>query len=301
LTWLKAADEWELRIGIRKVFWGVTESQHLVDIINQTDAVENPDGEDKLGQPMINLALIKDWGTLDLFILTSFRERTFPGPEGRLRTHPRVDTDQALYESSREERHIDVALRWSHFIGDWDVGLSHFKGTSRDPSLILSSGVLIPLYEQIQQTGVDLQATKGGWLWKLEAIHRHGQGETYNASTTGFEYSFYGVFETTADLGLVVEYLYDDRNQAATSPFQNDTMLGLRYVLNDEQSTEALLGAITDLDNHALAYSLEASRRIASNWKLNIESRFYQDIPANDPLYAFSQDDYLQIDLGYYF
>jgi hypothetical protein len=39
LTWLKAANTWELRIGIRKLFWGVTESQHLVYIINQTDLV----------------------------------------------------------------------------------------------------------------------------------------------------------------------------------------------------------------------------------------------------------------------
>jgi len=54
-------------------FWGVTEFQHLVDIINQTDLVENIDTEDKLGQPMINLALINDWGTVDLFIMPYFR------------------------------------------------------------------------------------------------------------------------------------------------------------------------------------------------------------------------------------
>ena len=60
LNWLGVGDKWELRVGIGKVFWGVTESQHLVDIINQTDAVENLDGEEKLGQPMIDLALIQD-------------------------------------------------------------------------------------------------------------------------------------------------------------------------------------------------------------------------------------------------
>ncbi len=39
LTYQYAARGWELRTGIRKVFWGVTESNHLVDIINQTDLV----------------------------------------------------------------------------------------------------------------------------------------------------------------------------------------------------------------------------------------------------------------------
>ena len=46
LIWLKATDDWELKLGVGRVFWGVTESQHLVDIINQTDLVENSDTED---------------------------------------------------------------------------------------------------------------------------------------------------------------------------------------------------------------------------------------------------------------
>ncbi|MBL4839030.1 MAG: hypothetical protein JKY34_15790, partial [Kordiimonadaceae bacterium] len=41
-----------VRAGLGHVFWGVTESVHLVDIINQSDTVEDLDGEDKLGQPM---------------------------------------------------------------------------------------------------------------------------------------------------------------------------------------------------------------------------------------------------------
>ena len=57
LTWVRAADTWEFRAGIRRVFWGVAESNHLVDVINQTDLIENIDTEDKLGQPMLNLAL----------------------------------------------------------------------------------------------------------------------------------------------------------------------------------------------------------------------------------------------------
>ena len=110
LTYLKAAAGWEFRVGIRKVFWGVTEFQHLVDIINQTDLVENPDMEDKLGQPMVNLALIRDWGTVDFFVLPWFRERNFPGREGRLRTQPVVADDRSRFASGAKERHVDFAL-----------------------------------------------------------------------------------------------------------------------------------------------------------------------------------------------
>ncbi len=72
LTWQRVGRRWERSAGIRKIFWGVTESQHLVDVINQTDLVEDLDGEEKLGQPMVQLALARAWGTLDLFLLPGF-------------------------------------------------------------------------------------------------------------------------------------------------------------------------------------------------------------------------------------
>ena len=303
LTWLKVADEWELRVGIRKVFWGVTESQHLVDIINQTDLVENIDGEDKLGQPMVNLALIRDWGTLDLFVLPYFRERTFPGEQGRLRTIPAVDTDNAQYESAREEKHIDYAIRWKHYFGDWDVGLSYFDGTSRDPLLVFNplTSKLDPYYELIQQAGLDVQATLGAWLWKLEAIRRKSDRESYSALTGGLEYTFYGVMESAADIGLVVEYLYDDRGDKASTPFQDDLLVALRFTLNDEASSEALIGVIDDRDSDARTLSLEASRRFGNNWKLTVEGRWFDNIPVTDPLYSFRNDDVILVEMAYYF
>lgn len=306
LTWLTARDGWELRIGARKVFWGVTESQHLVDIINQTDLVENIDTEDKLGQPMVNFALIRDWGTLDFFALPYFRERTFPGPEGRLRMIPRVDPDGAIYESSREQEHIDFAVRWSHSPGDWDLGLSHFNGTSRDPRFTPGTRddgevVMFPIYDQIDQTGLDVQATKGAWLWKLEAISRSGQGPSFIASTAGFEYTLFGLFETATDLGLVMEYLYDDRPRDIEAPFEDDVFAGVRLTLNDVQSTEALIGCIFDMNSSARLCNVEASRRVGDHWMVELEVRTFQELTEDDPLFSLRRDDYAQLGLSYYF
>jgi len=306
LTWVKAARRWELRVGIRKLFWGVTESQHLVDIINQTDLVESPDGEEKLGQPMINLAVVRDWGTLDLFVLPGFRERTFPGPRGRLRGQPWVDADHAVYESGRKRRHIDAAARWSRTIGIWDMGLSHFYGTSREPRLVPGtdgggSAVWIPHYDLIHQTGLDVQATQGNWLWKLEAIRRSGQGSPFWALSGGFEYTLYGVGNSPADLGLLVEYHYDERGAAAPTPLQDDVMVGVRLNFNDVQSTEALIGLIADRRSSARSFSMEASRRLTDHWKLALDLRAYQRLPTNDPLYGLRDDDYLQLELTYHF
>ncbi len=305
LAWSYIARDYEWTVGISKVYWGVTEARHIADIINQTDLVEDFDQEEKLGQPMINLTLIRDWGNLDLFVLPGFRERTFAGVKGRPRIIPRVERNLTSYESSQEDKHVDAAIRWSDAIGDMDIGLYWFHGTSREP--ILSPAeyngeiVLAPFYQIIDQAGLDVQLTKGNWLWKLEAINLDGNYVRYRQATGGFEYTFYGIAETTADIGLVVEYLYDSRGELATTPFEDDFLTGLRLTLNDEQSTDLLLGVIKDRHDDSYLFSLEGSRRIGSSWVLSIQgSKFLVD-GLDQSLKSFAEDDFLQIELGYYF
>ena len=305
LSWSYISRAYEWTVGISKVYWGVTESQHLVDIINQTDQVEDIDQEEKLGQPMAKLSLIRDWGTVDLFILPGFRERTFAGVEGRPRVIPRVEKNLTSYESSQEDKHVDLAARWSHAIGDMDIGLSWFHGTSRLPILTPAQYngeiVLAPFYQIIDQAGLDVQLTRGSWLWKLEAINLDGNYVKYKQATGGFEYTFYGIANSAADLGLVVEYLYDSRGELATTAFEDDFLTGLRLTLNDEQSTDALLGVIKDTDDDSYLVSLEANRRIGESWKLSIQASKFLVDGLDQSLKSFAEDDFLQVELGYYF
>jgi hypothetical protein len=136
LYWQVIGDDFEFRLGARRVFWGVTESRHLVDVINQSDFVENVDGEDKLGQPMMNLALIRDFGTLDLFLLPYQRARTWPGVDGYPRLPYPVLAHEARYESERGQSHLDYAVRYVNAFGPLDLGLAWFDGTAREPRLL---------------------------------------------------------------------------------------------------------------------------------------------------------------------
>lgn len=306
LTWSHIADGWELHSGISKVFWGVTEFQHLVDTINQSDGVEDIDGEDKLGQPMIHLSIAREWGILDLYALPGFRERTFPGVDGRLRTGLVVATEQASYESGAGDKHVDFAARWSRTLGDFDLGLHYFRGTNRDPLLqaglnSLGTPVLIPHYEQINQIGMDLQATLDDWLWKLETRWRDSRNDTFWALQGGFEYTLYGIAESNADLGLLVEYGWDERGKRSTSLAQNDLFFGSRIALNDVDSTELLAGIGYDLDYHSYSLQIEASTRIGEGWKASMDLRLFTGKNVNDPLSALRKDDHLQLTLERYF
>jgi hypothetical protein len=316
LSWIHAARDWETNIGISKVYWGVTEAAHLVDVINQTDLVVNEDGEDKLGQPMIKLALIRDWGVLDLFVLPGFRERTFPGPEGRPRFAIPISKN-ALYESGAEDRRTDFAVRWSRSIGPFDIGLAHFSGTGREPRFIalqgLASTELTPYYEPVDQTSLDLQAITGGWLWKLEAVTRSGQGKRIRSITGGYEYTFVGVRESQIDVGIITEYLYDSRGDDIdpavigagqpffTSAFQDDLVLGTRITLNDVAGSELLLSVAIDLEGGGESYNLEASRRLGDAWKLSLEARGLANVPDNNVFRSLEDDTRVRLELARYF
>jgi hypothetical protein len=288
---------WTTTVGINKVFWGVAESVHLIDVINQTDWVEDIDQEDKLGQPMVHLSHQQDWGRLELYVLPWFRERTFPGAAGRL-GFGRVG--DAEYESSDEEHHLDWALRYSHYFGDVDLGLSVFDGTDREPVLLArEDGTLFPWYRQMRQFGMDLQYTRDAWLWKLEALYRDSRYESFWAAVGGFEYTFYQLKGGDADLGLLLEYQHDDRSTPVLS--DNDVFIGARYALNDINDSSVLGGMSVDLDDGARFYNIEAETRLNDHLTAELRVRVFSGFETDDPAYVFSRSDYVQLQLNWFF
>ncbi|WP_417317280.1 AMIN domain-containing protein [Emcibacter sp.] len=309
--WLGVFDDLTVTAGINTVFWGVTESNHLVDILNQDDFLEDIDQEDKLGQPMLALSYMTDIGTFSGYLMTYFRERRFPGVDGRMRMPMRVDYGRTIYESDDEEWNPDWALRWSHVMGDFDLGLYHFQGTSRDPEFVMGldgsgNAVLIPYYRLIHQTGVDIQATKGGFLWKFESIYQTNSGDAvwgddFWAFAGGVEYTFYGLGGGYSDLGVLMEYSYDDRGTLSPSFLEDDLFVGLRWTANDEQSSELLIGAVFDMDSTVKLVNIEGSRRIGEFWKVSLDARLFMNVPATDPIYSLSRDDFFQLRVARYF
>lgn len=309
-NWRIISGNWDFLVGASRVFWGVTESRHLVNVINQIDFVEDIDGEKFLGQPMVQIGRQSDIGRFDVFLMTGFRERTFPGRDGRLRTPIPVETSAAVYENSAKQWHPDVALRYSHFFGNLDIGLHVFHGINREPSLVLSSDnqSLTPHYSLMTQAGIDLQLTRDAWLWKFEGIVRKGQGDTFAAVVAGLEYTFFQVAESDIDFGLIVEGLYDGRDklnfdnirskQVFPTIFDKDIFLGTRLALNDAQDSSILAGFVTDIKDGPATLRVEAERRLGQHLKVElIGQAFFEDAPKN-PATFFMQDSFVTFRLS---
>jgi len=296
--------DWDLLVGVSQVFWGVAESRNVVDVINQFDTVEDVDEGEKLGQPMIRVSRRSDFGTVEAYYLPYFRERSFPGVDGRLRTDPVIETDEARYERGGDEWAGDLALRYTNRFGGVDFGAHVFHGTSRNPRLDFNaaSGELRPFYPELSQGGVDLQWTSDAWLLKGEMVVGDVLGETFVSAVGGFEYTFFDVSSSGWDVGLIGEYLYDDRNQAflPNTLFENDVFFGTRITLNDVQDSEFIAGAIIDDQTGGVFASAEFQRRIGDSLLLEIEARAFA--AEDDPFIAgLEADDHVLFRLTRFF
>lgn len=309
--WHFLGEGWEIKTGFDLVFWGVVESWHLVDIINQVDLVGSPDREEKLGQPMVQLSWSGGWGLLDLFLLTGFREQPFPGREGRLRPAQVVNEDASEFQSDAGRNRLDQAIRYRHHWGPVDIGVAYFHGINRDPFLIpeLDRGrtVLEPYYETIRQVSLDAQLTLDAWLWKLEVLHREdsldrlGQREDYWASVIGLEYTFFDAWRSGSDVGLLLEYLWDERGVRSRNAFEDDVFLAGRLALNDLADTTILVGAVSDLDRDALTWRVEAATRFSESWSGRLDVTGFAVSDPEDPNYELRHDSYLEVALSFWF
>lgn len=136
-SWQSLGDRVVLTAGVRRVFWGYAESRHLVDIVNQTDFVEDLESEHKLGQPLLGAAWVGESSTLDLMLLPVFRERSFPGRDGHPRVPVPIAEDEAVYAHGARRSDLSYAVRYGIAFNGTDVGLSWFEGVARDPRLLL--------------------------------------------------------------------------------------------------------------------------------------------------------------------
>lgn len=300
LYYLLERDKFEILAGYSRVFWGVTESRHLVNIINQIDTVVDVDEEDYLGQPMFMFARFTDLGTFRAFVMPYFRTRDYAGRSGRLRG-PLLVADRANFQSPAGRRHVDLALRYTKVNGDWDIGLAYFRGTSREPNLIQEGNELVPYYQQIHQYSTDIQVTKNAFLGKYEGIYRTDSVRNFYAHVTGLEYTLYNIGEGS-DFGFVLEHLLDNRSPGApTTLFENHLFTGGRVTFNDVADSAILAGGIWSLNYGSWSFQVEAERRLFKSLKLEFSARWSTNVGVNDPLYSFRNDAHLKLQLSQYF
>ena len=298
-SWTWQPSRWQLRAGVLSNFSGVTESNRLVDVVNQRDEKEAPDIDAKLGQLGIAFTGPAAGGTLELLALTYHRPRAFGVGAGRFRAPPTL-IHEPLYESGAGRHRVDWAGRWSARAGALDLGVSHFWGTAREPGF-RDDAVLQPRYAVIDQTGLDAQLTLGALLLKTEAIRRREDGNTIGAATVGAEYVLGDVASSGGDVVMFAELALDERRARTPTGLDRDLFLAVRWNPNDAAGTELAVGGTLDLTNGAHTVRLEGSRRWSASWRILGEAHLIWSQHAPEFGYLVRRDSFIRAAIARHF
>ena len=293
--------DFEVKFGISEVFWGKTESFNPIDVINQRDISEDVTFKKKLGQPLVRFGLNQDFGLFEIYWLPYFRSRRFPEIINRLHTPYWVDWDNPIYESKNKDWH-NFALRGLHYFSNGEVAFHVFSGTSREPDFKFSdktNSKFIPIYNDMQQFGVEGEYIINGLRLKTEFAYRHFSQEEYLTSVSGLEYSIYNLNSTKSSITFLLEYLNDGRQ--APPLFQNDIFFGMRFLVNDVSDTQISLGTFYDLEEPEYIISIIGSRKLYSDIILSVNANLYQSIQGSTPLSNLDSEDYIKVGLHYYY
>ena len=288
-----------LEFGITRLFWGVTESRHLENIINPPDLAAHYAGDTTLGVALLRLAEPTEFGQIEFILIPWDRDPRFPGEQGRPRTEWYIQGDV----DHPDGRPAAWASRVSLDGGNYDAHAYYFQGLDREATLFPLFDILgqpeslRASRKQIQQWGADLQIPFGNVLLKAEAIHRSGYSRSFAAAVLGGEYTLNSIGNSTSDLGLLVEYQYDnDRpTDAPLAPMKRAVYAGIRGALNDPANSEFKFGLVHDTTNEARIWRGDFSRRIADDWTVECALNIFSNVRGQPPLSGFARDSYLEL------
>lgn len=295
---LKTHGNYDFTVGIIKEFWGVAESKNIVNIVNQVDFSEGIDEKERLGQLAMALTRITNFGSLGIYWFPEFEARDYPDKFARFQFPKSIDSSVSSFDvNNRKGR--EFAIRYSGSFNELDIGLHTFFGINREPIFVENedSSSLIAHYPDAEQFGLDLQYTRDAWLLKLEMIINNNHYEDYNALVSGFEYTFFQLFKSSHDLGIVFEYLFSEKDKYFQDPLSDDVFYGIRYAFNGLSSATFLAGVVEDLDTGGKQAKLEFSSRLNNQIQLKLDSVFISD---DDELYPFRNDSFLELTFEWY-
>jgi len=288
LNWLYSFSDYQFRLGVGQVNWGVNEIFRTVDIINQSDTQTWPSRQ-KLGQPMASLAGYFGDHLLEAYVLFDHRKRRYAGENGRLR-YPILIDETPIYDRGATGI-VDFALRWQFNFWDTDISISHIYGVDRGPYFTFNfdfdNPLLVPVYQKVNQTSIELTRTFGDILAKLEVKHQMGGLQRYYSYAGGFEYSSSGIFGSdlfdSFDMTYYVEAIFDDREISNNNVLDRDVALAMRMAFNDRFDSSLLVALVGDYEYEERMMLLHFSSNVNAHLKIDaVVNVFHSSEPVPD-------------------
>jgi hypothetical protein len=313
-----------IKAGAQMLNWTALEAFHPADQLNSRNLDSNIENPEKYGEPMLSVNYLLNGGSVSLIYMPLMIDPTLPEKTNRLRladsnigTAIWVEENGSISDDNRSDQ---FAFRVDKTFGLADISLHYLQHKDRNqPVLTFNSETsqIHPIYLPVKQIGGTLQYVISDFILKSEFAHREFTKSTNTDFGTldqpnhyqlafGGEYTYY--HSNGRESGLLVEAQtiqgVTKEERAALSTFQNDLLLGHRYVINDIASSEFFTSLIVDLEREdELLFSFSYSRRLGDTWKIQPGFRLIRGKNNEDGygLQNIAESDQLFINLTRYF
>ena len=111
----------------------------------------------------------------------------------------------------------------------------------------------------------------------------------------------YGLATSVINVGVLLEYGWDERGIDGSATVQNDIYVGIRLALNDSARSALLIGASEGDDFHTKSMLIKVSRRLNDCWTVKIEELMVAGDNSNDPIAVLNKNDRLQFSVQRFF
>lgn len=290
----------KLRIGADIVNWTATEAFHPADVINARNLDSDIENYEKLGEPMVQVALSLPTNTsFELYAMPAYMSPILPSPRSRLSPVPEGAVAGERLMVDRDGRFTNDtfgpqgAVRIRQVIGGADIALHALEHMDRiQPVVVPEPGTnrVHAVFRTVRQLGATYSQVIGGFIGKLELAHRDFARllETeplgpiperdHTTVAVGFEYGW--VHDAGSESTILLEgqsvFGLSRAARAEVNPFQRDVLVGYRFAWNDEDSKELRLSAIIDVENPD-EYLINASyrQRLGETWGVELGARLF--------------------------
>lgn len=321
----------KLKVGFDLLNWTATEAFHPADIFNSRNLDSDLQNYEKVGEPMVSLAVKTAAGKFTLYHMPTFVQPILPSPASRLSFAPGQELGVSRLDVSGKltDRWFapQFGLRWRYAFDNADISLHGIHHQDRSqPSVIIVDNAPSALFQTVTQVGGTYQHVVDAFILKLEAAWRifhkptdEDQGIIFLDGSNGkpdhgrvafgLEYGLAHEAGSESTLILEAQTLVGTSRETASmlDTFQADVLLGYRFAFNDASSTSFVISGIADVEHlDEFIGSFSCERRFGDTWIAKASVRvLHTGDPVSPleakPLQRLRESDYVGLQLTRHF
>ncbi len=295
LYYSKSFDDFDLDIGKKVIFLGALEANNIVDIFNRQNFQKDPLSKNKKGAIMANLNYFFENESILRLYIKGFEEDIKLGSKNSPYYPFTSDYDENVKFTNEYEKPSFLATYTSTYDEDIgaDISFGLFKGYDENIIFKSKNSIINPYLFQSSKIFTYNTFVIDSTLYKFEASYTKPKAnkiikiDDFYQFGGGLEYTMEQIYKNH-NLGLIAEYYKSDKNDLI---FDNDLFLALRYSLNDQDSSEFLLGFIKDLkksEKNEHSVYMKYQGRIMDNLNISTDLRYIKNNSYLDEHLRFS-------------